>query len=774
MTQSKNDNYRSKSFVNQDLSNSKFDGADIRGADFSDACLKGADFRNAKAGLPPWRMICLQVFSCFLALLSGFNTFYAGSILGLFRKPDDYLLEIVYSFAVIVLLLFVIATCKYGLGFALGLISLVTAIFIVSIVAVTPENHAYIASKMTLICLILGGFISGVVALAAAISLSRLTTISLIFTLLGILCGALLPDGKHSLSSSIVVSVIALILATYIGQKAQAGDVRYRLISNLSISLSTFGGTRFCNADLTEVNFAGAILHSTDFRGACLTRVRWSHAQLERANLDSTSLENPRIRKLLTNPSRAGIGQNLDRLNLQGINLQDANLTDASLIGTDLSNTNLQGADLSNAKLVQAQLYGANLTGAQLTGAYIENWGISPESILNNIQCDYIFMHLPTEQNPDPYRKPDNRQESFQQGEFVSFIVPIIRTLDSYKQQHFGSPALSILPKTLDLVHREGIDPNVATIALQQLIEQNIEANIQILSIEGWGQKNIRIQARISNTADSDRLNQNYFQNYNQLKSLSYLNLQQLLATFEAKDASVRSLKSMVMSAIGSGKFYIETTSDSSLPPKTILILAANPRGTTALRLDEEGRGIQHCIERGKYRDRYVLQQQRAVQIQDLRRALLDYEPQILHFSGHGIGSERSEGTSAPKRDINTSPETDQETEGLILEDNIGQPKLVSVEALAKLFQLFTDRMECVILNACYSENQAQAISEHIPYVIGMKRAIGDRAAIEFAIGFYDGLLAGKSIEFSYKLGCSAIQTAGIPEHLTPVLKRKA
>jgi hypothetical protein len=62
-----------------------------------------------------------------------------------------------------------------------------------------------------------------------------------------------------------------------------------------------------------------------------------------------------------------------------------------------------------------------------------------------------------------------------------------------------------------------------------------------------------------------------------------------------------------------------------------------------------------------------------------------------------------------------------------------------------------------------------------------MKRAIGDRlclivghrAAIEFAIDFYDGLLAGESIKFSYEFGYSAIQTAGIPEHLTPVLKRK-
>jgi len=53
-----------------------------------------------------------------------------------------------------------------------------------------------------------------------------------------------------------------------------------------------------------------------------------------------------------------------------------------------------------------------------------------------------------------------------------------------------------------------------------------------------------------------------------------------------------------------------------------------------------------------------------------------------------------------------------------------------------------------------------------------MNQAIGDRAAIEFAVSFYDALGVGRDVEFAYKLGCNAIQIAGIPEHLTPVLKK--
>jgi uncharacterized protein YjbI with pentapeptide repeats len=769
-------NLRHKSFADQNLTDANFYSADIRGTDFSGACLTNANFSKVKAGLPLPSVICLVIFSLFLALLSGLIAAYAGAVLGhLFATPESGS-TVISIFVTILLILFGAATITNGLGFALGSISLIVTTAIVFIVAITPSTD--IAGKTAVSSLALGGFIAGVVGLAEAINLNRLTKFNLAIALFGILCGGLLGVSEEEVlpgfAGVILVGTSVLVLATYIGQKALTRDGRYRLIHHLTINLSTFGGTRFCNANLTDANFTEAILHGTDFRGACLTRVRWLNAKLERANLDRTSLESPQIRQLLTDPIHKGVGKNLDHLDLQGVNLQDANLTDASLISADLTNANLQGADLSRSKLVQAQLYGANLTGVQLTGAYIENWGISPDTNLNRIQCDYIFMHLPTDQDPDPYRKPDNRQETFQEGEFANFIAPIIRTLDSYKQQLLDSRTPNVLPKTLDLLHREGIDPNAAAIALRQLIAQNPEAHVEILSIEGRSNQNIRIQARISHTADSDQLNRNYFQNYNQLKALTYPDLQQLLASFEASDASFRSLQSMVMSAIGSSKFYIETTLDPSLLPKTILILAANPRGTTVLKLDEEVREIQRDIERGKYRDRFVLQQRWAVQTPDIRRALLDYEPQILHFSGHGTGTESPENASQSDRDISPSPESTQETEGLIFEDETGQPKLVSIEALSNLFQLFSDRIECVILNACYSEDQAQAISQHIPYVIGMKRAIGDRAAIEFAIGFYDGILAGKSIAFAYKLGCSAIQTAGIPEHLTPVLKRKA
>ena len=181
---------------------------------------------------------------------------------------------------------------------------------------------------------------------------------------------------------------------------------------------------------------------------------------------------------------------------------------------------------------------------------------------------------------------------------------------------------------------------------------------------------------------------------------------------------------------------------------KTILLLTASPVDQAKLRLDVEEREIDEGLRRSLYRDQFQLKKKAAVRIGDLRRALLDNKPQILHFCGHGNGKD-----------------------GLVFENQLGKTQILSTDALANLFELFPGEIECVVLNACYSEVQAKAIVQHVGYVIGMNKAIGDKAAIKFSTGFYDALGAGRSVEDAYKFGCNAIQSEGIPEDLTPVLK---
>lgn len=74
------------------------------------------------------------------------------------------------------------------------------------------------------------------------------------------------------------------------------------------------------------------------------------------------------------------------------------------------------------------------------------------------------------------------------------------------------------------------------------------------------------------------------------------------------------------------------------------------------------------------------------------------------------------------------------------------------------------------MLNACYSVVQAEAIAAHIPYVIGMNEAIGDRAATTFALGFYRALGAGEPPEQAFLYGRTQIMLEGLPEGDRPVL----
>jgi hypothetical protein len=182
---------------------------------------------------------------------------------------------------------------------------------------------------------------------------------------------------------------------------------------------------------------------------------------------------------------------------------------------------------------------------------------------------------------------------------------------------------------------------------------------------------------------------------------------------------------------------------------KKILILSSNPQDTNRLRLDQEVREIDEGLRRSKKRDNFTIDQKWAIKIRDIRRALLDYEPNIVHFCGHG------------------------DKDGLIIENDIGEAEIINSDALTGLFELCSAHIECILLNACYSEVQADAIKKHINYVIGMKKGINDHAAIEFSVGFYDALGAGKNFQDAFKFACNAIHLSNIPEHLIPALKIK-
>lgn len=190
---------------------------------------------------------------------------------------------------------------------------------------------------------------------------------------------------------------------------------------------------------------------------------------------------------------------------------------------------------------------------------------------------------------------------------------------------------------------------------------------------------------------------------------------------------------------------------------KTILILESNPRHDLAL--SQEIRDLKAVVERSRDQENFQVEIAPAVRPAELQELMLKYEPQIVHFCGHGTGGQ-----------------------GLIFQDNAGQERLIDADALSRMFQEFVapiadHPVECVVLNACYSELQAEAIVQHVDYVIGMQQAIRDDAARAFSEGFYQGLGYGRSVESAYQMGCTQIMLTcsnGMTTRSGVPLERKA
>lgn len=178
-----------------------------------------------------------------------------------------------------------------------------------------------------------------------------------------------------------------------------------------------------------------------------------------------------------------------------------------------------------------------------------------------------------------------------------------------------------------------------------------------------------------------------------------------------------------------------------------ILLLAANPHNMSQLQLDEEVRAIDQALRQAHFRDLYELEAHWAVRIEELQELLLRHQPDIVHFSGHA------------------TPDC-----AIILQNAAGDSAAVSSKALGDLFGLFKENIRCVILNACYSAVQADAIAQQIDVVIGMSNAITDVAAITFAAAFYRALAFGRNIKTAFELGRNQISLASLSEEEIPQL----
>jgi TIR domain/CHAT domain len=185
-----------------------------------------------------------------------------------------------------------------------------------------------------------------------------------------------------------------------------------------------------------------------------------------------------------------------------------------------------------------------------------------------------------------------------------------------------------------------------------------------------------------------------------------------------------------------------------------VLFLSASPEERDKLQVIDECNSVEYKIKSARYSRLFDFRQSHEFSITNLQEYLIDQDPQILHFSGHG------------------------DEDGVILFQE-GEERKASVKAIANLFKILNEsknpnneknRIQCVVLNACFSKKLAKAIAKYVDCVIGMSKEVRDDAAKVFAQSLYYSLASGHDVETAFKLGRNNIEISDIPGEHVPSL----
>ncbi len=165
------------------------------------------------------------------------------------------------------------------------------------------------------------------------------------------------------------------------------------------------------------------------------------------------------------------------------------------------------------------------------------------------------------------------------------------------------------------------------------------------------------------------------------------------------------------------------TPSSDNKDKQKIIFLSANPTDSGRLQTDREYRLIKNRVKGNQHLE--LLSPELAMTVEDLIIAM-NQRPSIVHYAGHG------------------------ETKGILIATDHNKTQLMPTRALRRLFNQHKEYVKIIILNSCYSEEQAKVISELGMHVVGMNAPVGDMAAIDFAQGLYIGLTEGKDLDKAF------------------------
>lgn len=301
-----------------------------------------------------------------------------------------------------------------------------------------------------------------------------------------------LVAGAGAVAVAVAVAGVFVLFSAYIGWRSLKGDERDPWIRSYAIAFTATGGTSFYGADLTDADFTGAILKNTDFRAANLTRTRFYEAKkLDFARPGKTILSNPAVLNLLVTLN--GRNKSYFGANLRGANLIGGDLKEANFKNANISEATFQEANLEWANLTLTQALGTNFTKAQMTGACVEAWNIESTTILDHVDCRFVYLlEYPKPGTDDRERRPSSGE--FQPGEFTKLFEEVLNTVD--------------------LIFRDGINWQAFVNTFKKVQVENQDTELVIQSIENKGDGVVVVKVAVPDNADKEKIHSDFTENY--------------------------------------------------------------------------------------------------------------------------------------------------------------------------------------------------------------------------------------------------------------------
>jgi uncharacterized protein YjbI with pentapeptide repeats len=495
-----------RDFSGADLRGHNFKGQDLTGANFSYADIQGANFTGAKAGVQKRSILIQLLLVLALSVLAGFLQGYSGYFVAFYFPrfwdlgyDSEYLirdLAVTAAYFITIITTFV-AIIRQGFTFK-AFITIAVTVTIALAFAFAFAFAGAVALAVAFagaVALAVAGAFAGAVAFAFAFAFAGAVALAVAGAFAGAFAFAFAGAVAVAVAfaGAFAGAVAVLLLSLYVAWRVRKEDEKFALARTIGIAFGAIGGTSFYKADLTDATFSSAILKSTNFNEATLTRTCWTNAkQLDRARPGNSIFSNIKVRELLVTGN--GYSKPYADCNLRGANLTGATLHKANLKRADLGEATLHKADLRDANLTEVQAIDTDFTAAALTGACLEGWNIDHTTKLDRVDCQYVFLLEHPNAMGNRERRPHDPDRVFEQGDFEKLYKKMINVVQ--------------------ILLRDGINQEAFRAAFLKLMEEHPEISFDsIQAIEKKG-NDVLVTLEVAETADKAQIAQSFLKPY--------------------------------------------------------------------------------------------------------------------------------------------------------------------------------------------------------------------------------------------------------------------